>query len=94
MIGDYTETQHADMLARDRARAMAEAMHEYSRHMAVAVRASILHDDDESAARARAMAHESLHLFPALLAMVEPPEPEGVEAVTSLVERVGEWTGR
>ncbi len=73
MIGDYTEQQHADMLHRDRARAMAEAIDAYANHMHGAVRASLIHGDDASADRSRAMARESLHMFPALLAMVEPP---------------------
>ncbi len=146
MIGDYTEQQHADMLHRDRAQAMREALSLYQADMRRAVRASLFHGDENSADGFRADARAALHEFPALLAMVEPlteavtvckpcaeyragerqngeafgvpvhvcervdgmapmaicpcgcpvepGEPEGVEAVTALVERVGEWTGR
>ena len=75
-----------DSYARDRARKMSDALAEYAtcRHYATI---AVLDDDERSAKGHRADAREKLHLYPQLLAMVEPAEPAGVQAVTPLVER-------
>ncbi len=108
MIGDYTEQEHADRLHRDRAQAMGRALNGYARDMQMAVLASQLRDE-RSANLSRAEARARLHMYPELLAMVEPPPVErsygegqmwhdaqrsADEPILSLVERVGEWTGR
>ncbi len=109
MISDYTEQQHSDMLHRDRAGARANALLTYQLNMQMAVRASLVHGDERSADGLRADARAALHMYPELLAMVEPPPVErsygegqmwydaqrsADEPILSLVERIGEWTGR
>ncbi len=89
---DISDERMEDMRARDRARAMADALSAFgaSRHYAqIASRDGFEH----SAAGHRADARAALHRWPALLAMVEPPQPPPVQAITSLVERIRPWTG-
>ena len=60
-----------DSYARDRARKMSDALAEYAtcRHHATI---AVLDGDERSAEGHRADAREKLHLYPALLAIVEP----------------------
>jgi hypothetical protein len=60
-----------DSYARDRARKMSDALSQYatSRHYATI---AVLDGDERSAEGHRADAREELHLYPALLALVEP----------------------
>ena len=94
MIGDYTEQQHKDITSRQRADRMALALTSYATLMHAAFEAERMHDDAGSATLLRADARAALHMHPQLLAMVEPPEPQPLQAITGLVERVGQWTSR
>ncbi len=89
---DISPARMDDIRHRDAASRRAEALASYARRRQYAQIAE-LHDDPRSAERHRADARASLHMFPALLAMVEPPEPPPVQAITSLVERIRPWTG-
>ncbi len=108
MISDYTEQEIEDGRARDRARAMVDRLAEYAGHRDCA-RAAERKEQTHAARLFRADARAALHTYPELLAMVEPapverPYGEGQmwhdaqrsadEPILSLVERVGEWTGR
>ena len=91
MIGDYTEMEIEDSRARGRAQVMAGRLAEYARHRDLA-RAAERREQPEAARLFRADARAALHMYPELLAMVEPQDDAPV--LVGLVERVREWTGR
>ncbi len=96
---DISDERMEDMRARDQADRLADALQRYGRcrHAANVAEGAFTASGEDVYARAarghRADARAELHRWPALLAMVEPPEPEPVQAITSLVERIRPWTG-
>jgi hypothetical protein len=70
MIGDYTDLEMQDIILRDRARDMAEALRKYGSYRDHA-RFCERQGDTRSAAGFRADARAALHHYPQLLAEVE-----------------------